>query len=142
MSKVTTTHLKVPTTRRDECLGPDGSAAHVGRVFRMLQGRWKLPILFRLYADTTLRTLELKRSLAGISQKMLTQHLRELQADGLIHRMELPGTVRGVAYALTEMGQGLVPVLTSAREFSIRFAARHATVTRSARSEAGSRQHR
>ncbi|SKB27639.1 transcriptional regulator, HxlR family [Luteibacter sp. 22Crub2.1] len=108
----------------------------------MLQGRWKLPILFRLYADTTLRTLELKRSLAGISQKMLTQHLRELQADGLIHRMELPGTVRGVAYALTEMGQGLVPVLTSAREFSIRFAARHATVTRSARSEAGSRQHR
>ncbi|WP_218171547.1 winged helix-turn-helix transcriptional regulator [Pseudomonas gingeri] len=47
-------------------------------------GRWKLPIIFRLYADPSLRTLQLKRDLPGISQKMLTQHLRELAEDGLM----------------------------------------------------------
>eukprot|EP01030_Chromulinospumella_sphaerica_P006275 gene6275-6134_t len=52
----------------------------------MIQSRWKLPILFRLYADPSIRTLQLKRDLPGISQKMLTAHLRELARDGLIER--------------------------------------------------------
>ena len=76
----TSTHFKVPivTENRDVCLGPDGTAAHVIRVIRMIQGRWKLPILFRLFADPTLRSSQLIRDIPGISQKMLTQHLREL----------------------------------------------------------------
>ena len=123
MSEPTTTHLKVPTSQENECLGPDGSAWHVGRVFRMLQGRWKLPIMFRLFARSRMRTLELKRTLPGISQKMLTQHLRELAADGLIHRLELPGAIKGVDYELSDMGRGLVPVLTAARDFSVAFPA-------------------
>lgn len=64
--------------------GPDGTAAHVIRVIRMIQGRWKLPILFRLFADSTLRFSQLMRDMPAISQKMLTQHLRELETDGLI----------------------------------------------------------
>ena len=119
MSEQTTTHLKVPTWKENECLGPDGSAWHVSRVFRMLQGRWKLPIMFRLFARSSMRTLELKRSLPGISQKMLTQHLRELVSDGLIHRIELPGAIKAVDYELSEVGRRLVPVLTAARDFSI-----------------------
>lgn len=47
------THFKVPIQYEDRsiCLGADGSVAHVARVFRMLSGRWKLPILFRLFAE-------------------------------------------------------------------------------------------
>jgi hypothetical protein len=52
------THFKVPVEReeRDACLGPDGSVTHVARVLRMISGRWKLPILFRLFAEPSIRT--------------------------------------------------------------------------------------
>jgi DNA-binding HxlR family transcriptional regulator len=84
----TSTHFKVPVAaeQRDACLGPDGTAEHVIRVIKMIQGRWKLPILFRLFADPTMRSSEFLRDIPGISQKMLTQHLRELEADRLIAR--------------------------------------------------------
>lgn len=67
----TSTHLLVPGAQeqRAACLGPDGSVAHVARVMRMIQGRWKLPILFRLFADPSLRTLQLKRDLPGYRRK-------------------------------------------------------------------------
>lgn len=101
------------------CLGPAGSAAHVTRVVRMVQGRWKLPILFRLFADPTLRTLQLKRDLGSISQKVLTQHLRELAEDGLVARVEHAGKSLRVEYQLTEMGRQLRAVLVAARMFSV-----------------------
>lgn len=114
-------HVPIPQDQRDACLGPDGSVAHVSRVIRMIQGRWKLPILFRLYADPALRTLRMKRDLPGISQKMLTQHLRELAHDGLIERIDFAEKPLRVEYRLTEMGQALLPVLIAARSFSTRY---------------------
>ena len=98
----TSTHLFVPTAReeRDVCLGPDGAVAHVSRVIRMIQGRWKLPILFRLYADPSMRTLQLKRDLPGVSQKMLTQHLRELADDGLVERVDFGEKPLRIEYQL------------------------------------------
>lgn len=117
----TSTHFYVPTPQdtRERCLGPDGSVAHVTRVIRMIQGRWKLPILFRLYADPSLRTLQLKRDVPGISQKMLTQHLRELAQDGLIERIDFAQKPLKVEYRLSEMGKHLLPVLIAARCFSV-----------------------
>lgn len=114
------THLKVPMEReeRDVCLGPDGSVAHVTRVLRMISGRWKLPILFRLFAEPPMRTSQLLRGILGISQKMLTQHLRELENDGLVARRDFDEQPPHVEYALTNSGRGLMPVLMSAREFS------------------------
>jgi DNA-binding HxlR family transcriptional regulator len=116
----TSTHLYVPTEldNREACLGPDGSVAHVMRVIRMIHGRWKLPILFRLYADPALRTMQLKRDLPGVSQKMLTQHLRELATDGLIERVDYLEKPLRVEYRLSEMGTRLLPVLAAARLFS------------------------
>lgn len=116
----TSTHLFVPIAQEDRavCLGPDGAVAHVSRVIRMIQGRWKLPILFRLYADPSMRTLQLKRDLAGVSQKMLTQHLRELADDGLIERVDFGEKPLRVEYQLSEMGRELLPVLIAARAFS------------------------
>lgn len=114
------THFKVPveTEGRELCLGPDGSAAHVGRVLRMLGGRWKLPILFRLFAAPSLRSSELLRDIDGVSQKMLTQHLRQLESDGLIARHDFGERPPHVEYVLTPSGRALMPVLMAARAFS------------------------
>lgn len=114
------THLKVPVTGDDRavCLGPEGSVAHVTRVMKMIGGRWKLPILFRLFAEPSMRTLQLKRDMPGISQKMLTQHLRELELDGLVERRDFGEQPPRVDYRLTEAGWALMPVLMAAREFS------------------------
>jgi len=122
MMDETSTHLYVPTSQeeREVCLGPDGSVAHVTRVIRLIQGRWKLPILFRLYADPSMRTLQLKRDLPGISQKMLTQHLRELADDGLVDRVDFCEKPLRIQYQLSEMGRQLLPVLIAARRFSTR----------------------
>ena len=85
----------------------------------MIQGRWKLPILFRLYADPSLRTSQLRRDIAGISQKMLTQHLRELEADRLIERTDFGEKPLRVEYRLSDRGKQLLPVLIAARSFSL-----------------------
>ena len=116
----TSTHLKVPFTieDRDICLGPHGAVAHVTRVVRMIQGRWKLPILFRLFADPTMRSSQLIRDLPGISQKMLTQHLRELEKDNLVQRIDFEEKPLRVEYKLSDEGRELMPVLIEARRFS------------------------
>ena len=119
----TSTHLLVPTAaptaqQRQSCLGPDGAVAHVSRVIRMIQGRWKLPILFRLYADASMRTLQMKRDLPGISQKVLTQQLRELAADRLVERIDFNEKPLRVEYRLSPRGRDLMPVLIAARAFS------------------------
>lgn len=116
----TITHLKVPMEHEDRatCLGPDGSVAHVGRAFRVLSGRWKLPILFRLFATNSIRSSQLLRDMPGISQKMLTQHLRDLEKDGLVERQDYAEQRPRVDYRLTHAGHALMPVLVAVREFS------------------------
>lgn len=116
----TITHLKVPVAYEDRavCLGPDGAVALVTRALATVSGRWKLPILFRLYAQPAMRTSELKRDMPGVSQKMLTQHLRELEDDGLIERHDFGEQPPRVEYRLTEAGLGFMPVLLAARQFS------------------------
>ena len=116
----TSTHLKVPMEDEDRavCLGPDGAVAHVTRTMKMIRGRWKLPILFRLYDDPSMRTSQLRRDLPAVSQKMLTQHLRELEADRLIERIDFGEKPLRVEYQLSEMGRNLLPVLVAMRNFS------------------------
>lgn len=115
------THLFVPIPQeeREICLGANGSVSHVTRVIRMIQGRWKLPILFRLYADPSMRTLKLKRDLPGVTQKVLTEQLRQLANDGLIERVDFGELPRRVEYQLSETGRQLLPVLIAMRKFSV-----------------------
>jgi DNA-binding HxlR family transcriptional regulator len=84
----------------------------------MISGRWKLPILFRLFAKPSIRTSHFLRDIPDISQKMLTQHLRELENDGLVVRRDFGEQPPRVEYGLTDLGRGLMPVLMSMREFS------------------------
>ena len=70
-----------------------------------------LPILFRLFADPTMRSSQLLRDIPGISQKMLTQHLRELEQDGIVHRKVYPEVPPKVEYSLTSFGETLRPIM-------------------------------
>lgn len=77
----------------------------------MIKGRWKLLILFNLFGGRVRRFSELERSIPGVSQKMLTQQLRQLENAGLVHRVVYPLVPPRVEYALTDRGQALCPVL-------------------------------
>jgi DNA-binding HxlR family transcriptional regulator len=110
--------VPVPILNKAECLGPDGAVALVTQTLRMISGRWKLPILFRLYADPAMRSSQLLRDILGISHKMLTQHLRELEHDCLIDRTDFGEQPPRVEYRLTAKGYELMPVLMAARQFS------------------------
>lgn len=76
----------------------------------VMGGKWKPLILWHL-ADRTLRFSELKRTIPKVTQKMLTQQLRELENDGLIYRNVYPQVPPKVEYSLTEDGQSLIPLL-------------------------------
>jgi len=83
----------------------------------MIGGKWKLVILWHLTNDKVMRYGEIKRSLSGITHKMLSQQLKELEANGLIHREEYPQVPPKVEYSLTELGKSLLPVLQSMSEW-------------------------
>jgi DNA-binding HxlR family transcriptional regulator len=78
---------------------------------RMLEGRWKLVIIFQLFVRPTLRFSELERAVAGVSQKMLIQQLRELERDGIVRRTVYPVVPPKVEYSLTVFGEALCPAL-------------------------------
>ncbi len=76
----------------------------------VIGGRWKVPILWNLLPGVC-RFGELSRKLTGVTQKMLTQQLRELETDGLVHRKVYPEVPPRVEYSLTELGKSLQPVI-------------------------------
>lgn len=76
----------------------------------VIEGHWKLPILFRLL-DGTRRFGELRKHLPAATQRMLTLHLRELERDGLIHREVYREVPPKVEYSLTDVGRSLEPLL-------------------------------
>ena len=77
----------------------------------VISGRWKLSILGFLLDDTVLRYGELKKKLAGISERMLTAQLKELEADGLIERHVYPEVPPRVEYKLSSKGRSLERIL-------------------------------
>src|ERR1700687_771138 len=90
---------------------PDIAAAGGGEALNVLEGRWKLIILFYLFRDGTLRLSELERAIPGITQKMLIQQLRSLERDGVVSRLVHPVVPPKVEYSLTPRGQDLCPAL-------------------------------
>lgn len=81
--------------------------------FNMIGGKWRLPIIWALWKNKTLRYNELKRTVDGITNMVLSQSLKEMEEHGLIHRkqyMEIPPRVE---YSLTKEGEDLIPSLES-----------------------------
>ncbi|MFN4296345.1 MAG: winged helix-turn-helix transcriptional regulator [Brevundimonas sp.] len=79
--------------------------------FRVLEGRWKMLILFHLFGGAVLRFSELERAIPSVSQKMLIQQLRQLETDGVVERTVYPEVPPKVEYRLTPWGQALCPAL-------------------------------
>lgn len=90
---------------------PTTAAIDVEAIFKLLEGRWKLVILFHLFGDQVQRFSDLEKRIPGISQKMLAQQLRELEEDGIVTRTVYPQVPPKVDYRMTEWGQMLCPAL-------------------------------
>jgi DNA-binding HxlR family transcriptional regulator len=88
------------------------TAAHaVEETLEMLEGRWKLLILFQLFGGQVKRFSELEKAIPAVTQKMLAQQLRQLEKDGIVRRVVYPEVPPKVEYSLTDWGQSLCPVL-------------------------------
>jgi DNA-binding HxlR family transcriptional regulator len=85
----------------------------------MIGGKWKIPILWHLF-DGGRRFSELHRALAPVTQKVLIQHLRQLEADGLVTRTVFAEVPPRVEYALTPRGRSLKPIILSLCSWSVR----------------------
>lgn len=99
---------------------PEGAAKGIDEALRILEGRWKMKILFQLFDKGTLRFSQLEREIPGVSQKMLIQQLRELEKEGIVGRTVHPVVPPRVDYGLTEIGQDLCPVLDAILEWAER----------------------
>lgn len=82
----------------------------------ILSGKWKILILFALY-DGTKRFNELRRLIPGVTQRMLTTQLRELEDSQIILRRVFPQVPPKVEYELSEIGKTLKPILDSLRKW-------------------------
>lgn len=82
----------------------------------LIGGKYKALILWHL-SGGKLRFSELKKAINGATPKMLTQQLRELETQKLINRVVYPVIPPKVEYSLTKLGESLMPVLTSMRDW-------------------------
>lgn len=77
----------------------------------LINGKYKMTILYALMCFEVVRFNEMKRYIGGISYKTLSSTLKELEADQLVHREEYPQIPPKVEYSLTERGKSLIPIL-------------------------------
>ncbi|OUP48718.1 winged helix-turn-helix transcriptional regulator [Lachnoclostridium sp. An181] len=99
-------------------------ACPVETTLMLISSRWKVLIIRDLLGGTK-RFGELKKSIQGISQKVLTSHLRDMEAGGLLTRKVYPEVPPRVEYTLTETGLSLKPVLDSMVEWGMNYKKRY-----------------
>lgn len=95
------------------------SEAPVNVTLKVVGGKWKTLILWLLNKNVTLRFNQLMKEMPGVTQKMLTQQLRELEDDGLVLRKVYPVVPPKVEYSLTEYGKTLNPILKEMAEWGV-----------------------
>lgn len=97
----------LPESKQEAKCTPEEAEA----ALKLLEGRWKMMIVFRLFEKPVMRFSELEKAINGVTQKMLIQQLRELERVGIVSRTVYPEVPPKVEYSLTAHGQGLYPVL-------------------------------
>ena len=107
------THEKVryKPESKGQALTPATAASGVEQALKILEGRWKLVILFHLFGGKLLRFSDLERAIPAVSQKMLIQQLRQMERDGIVRRIVHHQVPPKVEYGLTPWGQALCPAL-------------------------------
>lgn len=88
----------------------------VNITLKVIGGKWKPLILWHLH-ENTYRFSQLKQLVVGITQKMLTDQLRELEKDGIVKRKVFPVVPPKVEYSMTKYGETLLPVLDAMAEW-------------------------
>jgi len=96
---------------------PARHAEGAEQALKVLEGRWKMIIIFHLFTQPVMRFSELERAITAVSQKMLIQQLRELERDGVMRRTVHPQVPPKVEYDLTELGRALCPALDALLEW-------------------------
>lgn len=99
----------------------DENSCPVTATMQVLGGKWKAILINAIYLTSPARFGELKRSVKGITQSMLTQQLRELEDDGLISRKIYAEIPPRVEYTLTEFGLTLSPIMQSMAKWGAEF---------------------
>jgi DNA-binding HxlR family transcriptional regulator len=102
----------------------DHSNCPVKLTASIIGGKWKPSLLFHLEGRTR-RFCELQRLIPGLTKKMLTQHLRELERDGIVHRKVYAEVPPRVEYSLTRHGESLKPILKLMSAWGNRHRARY-----------------
>lgn len=99
----------------------DENTCPVTATMKVLGGKWKPILINAIYFTAPARFGELKRSVIGITQSMLTQQLRELEDDGIISRKIYAEIPPKVEYTLTEFGLTLSPVIQTMAKWGEEF---------------------
>lgn len=100
-------------------MAPDpGEGCPVTHCLGLIGGKWKPVILFCV-SNGVDRFGAMQRAIPGVTKQMLTQQLRELEADGLLSRTVHPVVPPRVDYALTERGRSLLPVIAAMRDWGL-----------------------
>ncbi|HEY4050570.1 MAG TPA: helix-turn-helix domain-containing protein [Acidobacteriaceae bacterium] len=102
-----------------QILTAECSTVELEEALKVLEGQWKLLILFHLFSAPVLRFSELRRVIPGISQKMLIQQLRDLEKEGVVNRKVYPEVPPKVEYMLTEDGVALRPALRALKSWAV-----------------------
>src|SRR6516164_6772459 len=100
MRKANATNLQDPVERVEMIMG-------------MIAGKWKPAILYALVMNGTLRFNDLRRLIPKVSQRMLTQQLRDLESHGFVKRVVYPEVPPRVEYSVTKLGRSLHPIFKS-----------------------------
>jgi DNA-binding HxlR family transcriptional regulator len=109
--------MRMPVSKKET------SPCPIDAMLSVVDGRWKGTILWRLL-DQPMRTSELRRSIPGITERMLIRHLQELVSDGILLRHEDRNVPPSVRYSISEYGMTLVPVLEAICEWGRKHLAR------------------
>ncbi len=103
------------------CETVGGAGCGLKRVLELIGGKWKILILCAMNAhEGPMRYGELRRAIAGITNTMLAQSLKELEADGLVLRKQYDEIPVRVEYTLTEKSGSLLPILLELKEWGER----------------------
>ena len=87
----------------------------------IIGGKYKVIILWHLIKNGTLRFSEIQRLIPQATPKMLSSQLKELEANGIINKVLYPVVPPKTEYSLSELGEALIPVITSIREWGVMY---------------------
>jgi DNA-binding HxlR family transcriptional regulator len=118
-TKKCNTNILVTIKKSQQISTHESSTGELEEALKVLEGRWKILILFHLFSTPVLRFSELRRLIPGISQKMLIQQLRDLEKDGVVNRKVSPEVPPKVEYMLTKNGVALRPALRALKCWAV-----------------------